>query len=514
MPSKCTEFNCLQQYGCNPLSRVQPGAVFAPYVSIEITGKGDVSSALNGSQLVSNLQGDQLSGNELTVGNQSCPTTGNHAVIKSFQYGASNGQGCVVEIFDEQGSEFAMFMKNLNNSIVRAPADYRMAVDFGWIIRKCDNTLARDWVSDHPDPSSGGGGRLYFEPMKVETEYSNGKIRFQLHATDLMGRISENRTDVTIGSDSQRVRLQPAIREMYQRSVPSIRDVQFLRQGPNGPVPYQFRNSDGGPEGPAATWNASQQNAMAAARQWLNNVTTDRGKGIVPQWNAGSPTPQIIFWEDGTPGCNENLPNCGQYVVGSYIVNGGDCSPVISFSPKIEWNFALNAGSGGNLSGATGGRQVRDRQPVCRQPRDRAGIQTQPTVAPQIVQWRPPDLAMQRAQQALAAHQLTGMNYEQRSPIECELKIQGDPKYVFPRLWRDKYVSIIVINPFHIVGGQGVCDWMAQPPCNSIFSSKWWRLMDISHEIKEGSYTTTLKVKLATPNVEQNMQNPFEAAHD
>lgn len=521
MPSRCTDFQCLQTYGCEPLSRVRPGAVFAPYVSIEFTNRGTASpgspvqvggTQLTGGQSVSGVSTSEE--NELTVGNQSSPDRGNHAVIKSFQFGGSSGQGCVVEIFDEEGSEFTEFMNRLNNSIRRTSEDYAMAVDFGWIIRKCDQSITRYVVSNFDDGISGGGGRLHFMPANVEADYSNGKIRFQVTATDLLGRISENRTDMTIGSDSQRVRLMPAVRQMLQRNIPSIERVDFLRQTPNGPTPYNFRNSDGGREGPAATWNASQQNGMAAARQWLNNVTTDRGKGIIGQWNCAASTPHVIFWEDGQPGCNENGPlnSCGPSSFGSYIVNGGDCSPVISFAPKVGWNFSQNQGSGGNFGGGVSSRQVLTRQPICRQALDRAGIQTQPTVGAQVIQWRPPELALQRAQEALGAHQAAGLEYEQWSPVEAELKIQGDPRFVFPALWRDKTVAIIVINPFHIVGGQGTCDWLARPACNSIFSSKRYLIKEVSHEIKEGSYTTTLKVMNRDPNIQRNQSEPFPNA--
>jgi hypothetical protein len=90
--------------------------------------------------------------------------------------------------------------------------------------------------------------------------------------------------------------------------------------------------------------------------------------------------------------------------------------------------------------------------------------------------------------------------------VEAELLIQGNPYLDDPlALCAGAECSIIVINPFMFKKQSAGCsEWIADPPMNAFLSNKHWLIQGVSHEIKEGSFTTTLKVWLASPGVDIN----------
>jgi hypothetical protein len=98
-------------------------------------------------------------------------------------------------------------------------------------------------------------------------------------------------------------------------------------------------------------------------------------------------------------------------------------------------------------------------------------------------------------------------------PITADLRILGDPRaqFVYMDRWMGQSVSIVAINPFHIAGGgNGGCgDWLAKPMCNQILSNKSWKVHAVNHSIKEGSYTTTLKLFLEAPGIQIGHDDPL-----
>ena len=83
------QFDCLAKFKCEDISKPIDGAIYAPFAEVTF----------------------QDGGTKLTVGNESNEPD-NHAVLKSFEYGLSSGQGLVLEIYDEQGSELKYSCKN------------------------------------------------------------------------------------------------------------------------------------------------------------------------------------------------------------------------------------------------------------------------------------------------------------------------------------------------------------------------------------------------------------------
>lgn len=458
---------CLPQYQCGDLQKVKPnsGAVYAPFVTVTLGGM-------------------------ITVGNNSFPGEPNTACIKSFEYGGSTGEGCTVEIIDESGNSFARYFEKINKDLCQATADYGMEVDFGWISRSADGTITKLGIPNGP---------IYFLPKGIESTYEGGVIKYTIKGEDLMSHLGESRVQVPVGTESNKVRLMPAVRRMFSRNCPPINNIRYLRRSGENLTEWRFKNSDGGPEGPMGVWPGDQQSPVSAARKWFNSLTTDRGKGFYTVWNAGKPEPELWLFEDPRPYCDETTAD-GRNCVGTYIVNGGDCSPVISFSPKAEWVFSAELGSGGNLGGATSARTIKMRplpgRPCNADPnKPGAGTTTQFASPQNDINWRPPDQVTAKMQQAMAVHELAAQYPELSAPMEGELKIHGDPRFVHSAQWRGSVVSIIVINPFHIFAGGSYNEWIAGPMCNPIYSDKAWDIEGVNHQISEGSYTTTLKVK-------------------
>ena len=458
---------CLPTYRCGAIQKVRPeaGAVYAPYVTMTL-------------------------GSQITVGNKSYQAEPHTAVIKSMDYGGSDGSGVTIEITDEAGSSFERYFEKMNKDICSASRDYDMKIDFGWLAKTCDGTVIKTGIPEGP---------VTFVPLEMESSYEGGVIKYTLKGKDLLDRMGENRVEAPVGTEANKVRLQPAMREVLQRNCPPINNLRFMRRQGDSLSEWRFRNSDGGPEGPMSVWPADQQNVMSVLRKWGNSVTTDRKKGWTPVWNPGSPQPELWLLEDTRTYCDEATDSDGLTCIGTYIVNGGDCSPVISFSPQAKWIMSANLGSGGNSGGATSARtptQQRRRFPerACADSPQGGGTPSQFPAAQNDINWRPPDLVTIKQQEALAKHELAAQYRELAAPMEAELKIMGNPAFVHPIAWVGKKAAIIVINPFHIFSGGSYCEWLAGPMCNPIYSDKSWMILGVSHQIQEGAFTTTFKV--------------------
>jgi hypothetical protein len=241
-------------------------------------------------------------------------------------------------------------------------------------------------------------------------------------------------------------------------------------------------------------------NAMSVVVEWKAPFKTDKGYGLKPIWNNSGPTPHIMYVESG---CKAAISDkCEQ----AYIVNGGKHSPVISFNPNIAWTpqIAAERFGGGAGSTATGASQSRnasteDNDCIVVEATKNAGIRTALPPTEQGVENEGPENAQRASDEGMNAQTNANKGYSQ--PYNAELIVQGDPEMDSPFQWWHKYISIVVVNPFHpvlkLTGGSGQikdADWLASPICNPILTSKSYRIEKVSHDIKEGSYTTTISV--------------------
>jgi hypothetical protein len=298
--------------------------------------------------------------------------------------------------------------------------------------------------------------------------------------------------------------------------------------------------------GMLGVWPCNGRNPLQTIHNWLANVscqglptngtTPPARRGIIANFDPtfvgydtitgsnGRPTPirltgRLILWADPHPNC-ANMSNNNTNVKAAYLVNGGSCSPVLSFNPTMRWNFQALATSGGNLTTETGragpttdARQLLD----CNLPGQ--GLSQQTVVSGNFGN-QIPRLAQPQMTANMAAHRRANiLTYA----VEAELKVQGDPSNFAcsPLFGTGQHLALIVTNPFYISNplnsdgsedttdtSSGGCNavWttLTASSCNTILTSDRWFIKGVDHQIKEGSYVTTYKLFLPAPGNEVN----------
>lgn len=468
---------CVKNFVCNEIKSTIDGDSVTPYVKLFFGNPNEP---------------------EITVGNKSSPKWDNTASIQSFEMGASNGVGFSATILDQQGGAFHLFMEKLNKCMARSSSEYKMAAEWGWVVTNCDGTKK---IMSSP--------RVVTLPVKCETVFAEGKVKFNITGTDLMQSVFVTRSTEIEGTDTNKQPLKVAIRNLCQNEEPKI-NVRFLRIEKDGTTSeYGFPGSFLGPK---AVWDSDGQDKLSIIQKWLEPFVTDRQKGIVPVWDS-SEKRELVLVEDPTPGCGESNNVCNG-ALGTYIVNGGKCSPVISFNPHIDWVMAMAGKAvGGTTNAASGASIVKDDKTCPVQTKNTGTLQSIPLSSYAWNVYGPKQSGEENSKGQDAQAKANSVLDPVLQPITAELRIQGDPSenFVHPFNYIGKYISIIVINPFHLLGNEnnGCGDWLAQPGCNEILSNKNWLITGCSHNIKEGSYVTTLQIKLVAPGISLLPGEPF-----
>lgn len=469
--------DCLSTYGCELQDRPKEGAVYTPYVKVIVGGE-----------------------TLLLSGNASAPIDEqkHHAMITSFQYGAqagTGGCGCIIEVVDEGGVMYTKIWRALSKDITKTAEDaMKCQVIFGWIIKNCDGTEESVTNLDANDFPDGGGGPIHLIPRKMNASFDGGLVKFTLECVDTFAaRSTESRLESNIGTEDGKVGMRAAQEEMFTEKDPSTTKVDFIDKTGRGPLKFR-----GDPDqGYFSVNNMDQESNVSCGRKWMNNTLSQENNGILLMYD-----PRFActsFYEDP----RAYLECCGQGHLGTYVVNGGNNSTVISFSPSTDWNFGANTGTGGVGSGGGSADNVKQKESD--------GIVQTGTQSQHLAdgnQWHfshPPDHASDSSF-VYQQHNDATKDYEGMiAPVSAELKIIGNPTWVNPLFLTSHWISIVVINPYYIKGDTSTgdkCEWLAESNCNPILSNKKWLIQGIDHQITSGSYFTTLKVHLATPGVD------------
>jgi hypothetical protein len=442
---------------------------------------------------------------EITVGNKSAPQRGNDAIIKSFEYGYTDGLELKFEIVDEQGSIFNDFVNGLVKCAkTSTEPSVNVKVDFGWVLTDCK-----------------GGGHTVIQttspivafPTHLEINYAEGKIRYNITCKDPMNALYATREDCVEGDDEQKMRLEDAIRELCNKD-PKL-EVEFVRIEKDGTrkpnkISWEEGEDEGGPE---ARWPAMSHDRLTTIRSWINKQPVKEGDpGVRIHMNPIDPSGRkisIVQSLDEGRRCTPFGPS-----LGTFIVNGGSCSNVLDFTPKMNWagGFGAFGAGGGSGSAMTGKNSYKEKggKPDVEKNHDNedscmSGGPQESIVPDQTSQDIYGEDAVEATNKAERQHAEANALYEQFHPIEAEMRIVGNPRdlYVNPTFKGSLTCSIIAINPFHIKGG-GLCgDWnlLSRSGCNEILTNRGWQVIGVNHSIKEGSYVTTLKLKLPTPGI-------------
>lgn len=430
------------------------------------------------------------------------------ACIKSFQFGKSvgNGTGFKVEIITEEYKTMIQIIKILNTSKTKAAEDaHKASCEFGWIKRSCMNAIK--FISN-----AQYGGKLIFLVQTVESNFENGVYKISVECCDLFQRTNQQAQGLSeFGQDDSKMSLKQALDKMWTNPKfhPNVDRIEFKtfdnkEKAGSGPQ-YSFKNSDGGANGPYASFQSKEKNKLSTTRDWINSVLTDSDKGIMQQFeNEDQWT--LVFQEDVF---DDSVSKC-EKSLGSFVVNGGNCSPVISFSPKINW-ITQNTGSGAADAGASSVDATRADNEKIANPKwskieQVGGNQTQ-TVSNSDKQWRTPKVQSYNLQKSVMEHGHATKSYEIAGAIEAELTIQGNPKFSYN--FGDSgivgaFVSIAVLNPAVVRERQSLdkteCVWLEESPVNEVLSNSGWLVKGVDHQISDGKYVTTFKLTLQAPN--------------
>jgi hypothetical protein len=464
------------KFGCNVISRPIDDDVVTPYVKLTFVDADN---------------------NYITVGNKSSSAPNHTAIIKSFKYAGSDGLGCSVEIYDEEGGDFKYFV----NRIVKSPETikplYKAVVQWGWITTGCDG-------DQDSATTFGRQSRCHVCSIdSIDIKPTNHGITFDLEMIDDVSHTFEHRD-----KEIYEMKLKEAIKALFASVTPPITDIQFLRRVKGSTDMKEFKFL-GDVETKVCKFNADNLSPLAAARKWISSYQTDRNKGIIVFYDntikncseAKTASPRLIFLEDPLPNCNDAVDSECSSNIGTYIVNGGKFSPVISFDPKIKFNFSFAAQAATAVSSDTAGAKEGAGLPC---PPDKGGTKTKGTGTATSAT-TPEHTVRNFGKKDAAAKVLDGQKASEKANstyelIEAELTIQGNPQLDNFFELIGKSVSVIYVNPHRLSqNGDGTVDWLVEAPINSILSHKKWMINGCGHEIKEGSYTTTLSLYLTSP---------------
>jgi hypothetical protein len=383
-----------------------------------------------------------------------------------------------------------------------------MKVQFGWAKAGCPTIPSPAAISPC----------FYCLSDSVETNYREGKFHFEITGKDLVHRMFEGGTQTIYGGDGDAaIPITEAIRKfMTQDCPPNVGSVKFqtMRSGTAQDCPFK----ENGLQGPKGKWIAAGQDKLKVVMRWLEGHMTDQDKSWIPQYDSLKENGEVIFWEDTKPKTTQPDKFWDDNCIGTYIVNGGAKSNVIEFSPKIRWDFARLTSAGGQLGDGrmnalnTQGSQTPGRPGNDSQQKPCAGHTTQATntETQRANNGANGQLEMNRANDANArALKILTDN------IEADLTIVGDPTILPPSqaMW-SKNCTIILINPYFLrtknfVELDAGLEWLVQPTCNEVLSSKAWICKSITHKIEAGKYTTTIGVFLTTPGVDTPAGTPI-----
>lgn len=455
-------------------------SLLAPYVKIRVSGSAGI----------------------ITVGNNSAPgTTYNSAAIKSFQYGRStNGLGVHITIVDEEGGVFDNFVQKIVNRFDTANDKYELDCEWGWIKKDCSN-------GEYPLFKTQNLHRCVLLTVDI---HMGSVITFELEGTDITETLFSGRIDKVYGSDDQPMKLKDAIKKIFQDNKPPVQNVQFLRKLCNGQIDVNEWEFQGGE--PQGVWISAGDDAISATMRWIRPYMTTNKKGIIASARDDLDEPGVTFFEDYSSPCNAEEV-CDP--IASFIVNGGNCSNVLSFKTNIHWTFAALANTGGAVGTNTaenilqGDADVNSDCPDLDE--ENAGTRTTNIIGNSNADRNYGRAALKETIRADKAHDRATRKQFGYEPLEAELVILGNPNFD-SYLYVGSRIGIVYINPIHLETSGTCSTWIATSNCNPVLSNKEWLVTGLSHEISDsGTYTTSFRLFLDASGANIAMDLPLGA---
>lgn len=412
---------------------------------------------------------------------------------------------------------------------------------------------------------------LYFLTDWVNAHYEQGKFMYEVEGTDALVRAQEQMIQEVFGTADKQRYFTKAVELLGRVSFPQFRvefkaldalgdvvDMEFVK--PDDNLECREFADDGFVDclgyGPLKVFWPNTKPPLAIIHEWLNQgvlardltgkVTSDKSRvGItmnydptykfVPNGEKGSTTtdpcaecsgdqPQygrLILWANAIPYCqaNYNDSEINKRLKAVYIINGGNCSPVLSFAPSFRWHVAAAQRTAGN-STPTVGTNVDTRQgyfkancPIASSP----GYTNMKTVTSTQELSKTRSGSLQTIESTFH-HIMANLGL---GAIEADLRVQGDPAYFLcgPIEGMGRCVGIVFVNPFFLEDDpnnpvKDCPNWFAgdhldpdanfKSNINKLLTNKGWFIFGVDHQIKDGQYITTLKLRLVAPAAELN----------
>jgi len=473
---------CTTNYKCGPLKTVHPGHTLSPWVRCTFGDGG---------------------GSMITVGNESSPSLDNSAVIKSFNYGFSSGVECKITIHDTMGSSLSIFLNNMMRTF-KDSSDRVVEFEWGWTNAGC-----------HTPPPAMKSNKHWLMLKGLETNYVQGKFIHEIIASDVLTTSLQGGVEEIYGEDSKNsIFLKDALKKLFlEKPNPIVKEIKYCRMEDGKLVcgdHIGFKENN--PKGPKHCFRGNSANKLETAKKWISGwVTNNKDKIFEMQYDDTKKGGAVMLLEQPTLDCTES--SVPSLCIGTYIVNGGEDSPVIEFNPRIKWDFGPVGANGGNVPSHTvqdSGSPQNKSMGVEKCPgQSRKGnpgagqvISTPPTNAHTDILG---PKATSTNNVANSKQLLLDGIHIMDSGIMADMTIVGDPRFPTKAegVINGKTVSIAFVNPFHLLPSSDNCgDWLARPSCNSILSQKDWFILKVNHRIEGGTYTTILSLRLTSDGLD------------
>ena len=523
------------EVGLNPNIQFQS---YAPYVEARFYGINDfVGKNLENAIAANRLLYYVSTGNFLGGGES------RSAFIKSFTMGTSQSLGATLEIVDASGDDFVGFYnkiygascdalpKSFDPAAPLAPdfARYIVSINVGYVFTNTEGVKVL-YVAPNAIglPDKKIGPYINFTLVKVEVSYENNisKYKLTLKGPDL--GLAQAKVNNRFGAPGVQIPLIRAAELMIDGECPpkalgaALPDARVILvkppQGATGEWSYTGEVGTN-PSDPSASkkgvFAGYNLPPLDAIRKNLDTFVTRDGNGVYMCFPSGANDDTLYLIEaessfcDAEKGIKKSCAGVANFL-GTYVVNGGDLSPVIKFTPKIEFFGMPNRVQGGAAGGAMAAKAavVNNGCPptVAGGPIDKNKIPGQDVAIKGAIPQdkmngvvHPRDLPQKQADAAQANMSAQVASKPNMGVITAELEIQGDPRFLFSLNWQGGSIKIIFVNPFAIgyenfVAASPQLEWLAKPPINDKISSGLYFINSCDHEVSEGKWITKLKL--------------------
>ena len=487
----------------------------------------------------------------VTTGNFANQEESRNAFIKSFRLAVQNGFSATLEIIDTSGNDFVGFYNTVYKNqclkendppppangaaqnAIKTSSIFIVSINVGYIFTNSDDqkVVYQSYVNapSRHLPGRTMGPYMNFVINMINVDISTNVWRYTLDLSAFDGPLSNQIVIDRKGAPGREVPFLVAAEMMLDGKCPP----KVVYENPDKariailekPKGLNGRFSLTSEKGAGSLPNATKKGIFAgynlppldAIRKNMETFVTKSNKGVFMFYPTGANDNTLYLLEAESTFCIQrrgSLPQCGfSGFAGTYVVNGGDFSPVISFNPKISFQGIPNKLSGGVAGGGVSSKSVQVNQ-ICdfgetntnTDKINSAKSQGQTvTMGGAISNDSVNKEAPRNLPQLQANAGAAGLAAENASkpflngPVAATMTIQGDPRFLWSANIIGTAIKIIFVNPFAITTrGSPIygteTDWLANPKINSVISDGIYLINSCDHEIINGSWRTTLQI--------------------